>query len=170
MSAILDHRKVVLACEAVDLVEITGRAAVVHNYQRPGPLRDGLGDRLWIDRAGVGLHVREDRRQRLLEDRLVRRDERQRGSHDLGARWQIENAERELQRGRARVERNAVARANHCCERLLELVRPRSASDPSRSKRVCHANYRLIVYDGMEEPQMCSITCRRPYLRRPIGA
>ncbi len=153
---ILDDRQVVGGGQRGDAVEIAGDAADVDGQNRGGPVADscspeGRGqeplvacgeavERLFqgisTDVEGGLLHVHEDRDRADLPDHLSRRGKGVRRRHHEVARSHPERFERQVKRGRSRVEGDGVSGSDGDGDGILHLATEVTGCQPAAQDRL----------------------------------
>ena len=128
---VFDDEKVMFAREIEDGVHVAGSAGEVHGDDgaRAGGdfFRGGRG----VEVHGTAVDVREHGHGAAVHDHVGRGRERERRHYDLVTRADAQNVQREIQPGRARVERQPVLRAHVFFEFLLEPLHARPRADPA---------------------------------------
>src|SRR4051794_28019129 len=120
LRGVLEHHQAVPARDARERIHVAHLPVQVHGQDRAGPVGDrGLGGRR-VDQAGAGVDVAEDRHRARVGQSECGRYERMRGDDHLVAGLDPGRERADGERGSARRDPHAVARAAVGGELLLE--------------------------------------------------
>jgi hypothetical protein len=117
-------------------VEIRGLTGEVDGHDRLRARRDRLDRERRVDVEVLVAHVDEDGPRAEMDGDVAGGRPRDRRRDDLVAGTDAEPREREVQRGGARCERDAVLCARQLRDSLLELCRPGAAREPAALQRL----------------------------------
>ena len=119
VAAVLDHDQFVAVGDLADAVPVGQVADQVRDQQRACPGSDHLLDALDVDVVGVGLDVHEGRHQPGADQRRHGGGEGQHRRDHFRAGRQAQDLDRQLERGRARVDHHPVRLAQQRRAALL---------------------------------------------------
>jgi hypothetical protein len=120
LAGVLEDRDAASGGDRIDRIEVGRTAVEVDRHDRARASGDRGFDPCRVEVRSLGKDVREDRRRAGVGDRLRGRDEGVRGGDDLVARPDPGREEREVQRARPGVERDAVPGSRELGELALE--------------------------------------------------
>lgn len=120
LRGILDHRNAMPVGDRQDRIHIGQPTVQMHRDDGPGARRDGALDHGRVDVEGPRIGIDQHRRCAGIADGGDRRDEGHRRGDHLIARPDAEGEQRQVQRRRARVQRDRLARPAIGGEAALE--------------------------------------------------
>ena len=126
---IFDERQVMSLAHRPEAIHVTGMPEKMDRQHRLGARRDGALDQVWIQIAGRVLRVHIDRLGADVRDGPTGGNESERSGNDLVAGLDVEQAQGQVQRRRAAVDRDRVPRAAEFRKVLLELLHIRSQAE-----------------------------------------
>ena len=128
---ILAEEQVVRVADLADCAQIRREAGIMHRHHRARPVRDLLFDFSGVDEPRIRVDIRKHRRRADVQNRVRRGGKRQRRGNHLVAGADPLRQQRQMQRRRAGIDRDAVLRADIFRKLLLKLHRARALRPPA---------------------------------------
>ena len=113
---ILDHQQPVTAGNVEDRIHLAADAGVMHRHDRPGARRDRRFDQRFVEVGGIGADVDKYRGGAAEDERIGRRDERERRHDDFVAGADLGEQGRHLERRRAGMGEQHLLDAQPLCQ------------------------------------------------------
>ena len=148
LRGILDHAQFVLVGDRIQPVHVHRLAGQIHRNDRTGSWRDRGFNFIEIDVARDRVDVGEYRHSTHFEDHVRGGDPRDRRGDDFVARAYAGDAQRDLHRAGAGIERAHRTSAEVGRQLLLEFLHLGAAGDPAGAQRIGHRSDGRFVYRG----------------------
>jgi hypothetical protein len=145
LGGVLDQREAVAGGRVGDAGHVRALAVEVHRDQGRGPLADGRLHGVRVDVEVVLADVGEPGGRARLEDRVDRRDERERARDHFVARLQVQRLQRGHQSGRAVVDGDRVTHPDQFGEGPFEAFHHGALGDHSGSDDLDHETLDLGI-------------------------